>query len=134
MLKTNQKTKKILDSILNLFLLTFIFLFTRTNVAYSANNNWVEISKTQEGIQYLDKDSMNNKDKEVIEITTKYLKIDPNTSNKIEENIYIMKINCLTTKYKDISVNGNINLSAKWEEPGGDKLINDVISYSCKNV
>ena len=45
-----------------------------------------------------------------------------------------MKINCLSNKFKDISVNGEKNLSAKWEDPHGDKLIIDVISESCKNV
>ena len=45
-----------------------------------------------------------------------------------------MEINCLTNKYKDISVNGNDNLSAKWEDTNEDKLINDVITESCKNV
>ena len=33
-----------------------------------------------------------------------------------------------------ISVNGQKNLSSKWEGPNGDKLINDLITDSCKNV
>ena len=45
-----------------------------------------------------------------------------------------MEINCLTNKFKDISVNGKKNLTAKWEDPNGDKLLDDVISDSCKNV
>ena len=45
-----------------------------------------------------------------------------------------MEINCINNKYKDISVNGKINLSAKWEDPNRDKLINDLISESCQNV
>ena len=50
------------------------------------------------------------------------------------KRIYITKINCQTNKYKDISVNGKNDLNAKWEAPNWDKLINDLISYSCKNV
>ena len=45
-----------------------------------------------------------------------------------------MKINCSTNEFKDISVNGKKNLSAKWEEPNGDKLIKDVIPNSWENV
>ena len=45
-----------------------------------------------------------------------------------------MKINYLTKKFKDISVNGNKNLNAKWEAPNGDKILDDVISDGCKNV
>ena len=29
---------------------------------------------------------------------------------------------------------GKKNLSAKWEDPNGDKLLDDVISDSCENV
>ena len=103
-------------------------------MAFAINNNWIEVSKTPLGIQYLDSDSLINKDKGVIEIKTKYLNIDSKDSEKIVENIYLMEINCLTNKYKDISVNGKNNLNAKWEDPNKDKLINDVITFSCKNV
>ena len=77
---------------------------------------------------------MKNKDKGEIYISKKDLRIDTNTSKGIEENIYIMEINCFTNNFKDISVNGKKNLNAKWEDPNGDKIINDVISDSCENV
>ena len=101
---------------------------------YADSNNWVEVSKTEAGTQYLDTYSIKNEDNGEIEVSTKYLKIDTYNSKEIEEIIYTMKINCLTNKFKDISVNGKKNLRAKWEDPNGDKLINDVISDSCKNV
>ncbi len=132
--KINQKIRNKLDYLLNILVLILIILFNRTNIVYAANINWVEVSKTPAGIQYLDRDSIDIKGKRIIELTTKYLKIDSNTSKEIEENIYIMKINCLTNKFKDISVNGKKNLTAKWEDPNGDKLLDDVISKSCKNV
>ena len=134
MLKTNQKIKKIFDYLLNILVLIFIILFNSTNIVYGANINWVEVSNTQAGIQYSDRNSIDVKGKGIIEITTKYLKIDTNTSKKIEENIYTMEINCLSNKFKDIALNGNKILIAKWEEPNGDKLLNDLISDSCENV
>ena len=103
-------------------------------MVYGINNNWIEVSSRKFGRQYWDSNSLINKEKGVIEISTKYFKIDPKDSGAFEENIYTMEINCITNKYKDISVNGNNNLIAKWEAPNGDKLINDVITESCKNV
>ena len=132
--KTNTRLKNKLDYLVNILVLILIILFNRTNIIYAANINWIEVSKTPSGIQYLNKDSIDIKEKNIIEITTKYIKIDSSTSNEIEENIYIMKINCLTNKFKDISVNGKNNLTAKWEDPNGDKLLDDVISDSCENV
>ena len=134
MLKINQKIKNKFDFLLNILVLILVILFNRTNIVYGANTNWVEVSRTPAGVQYLDRDSIDIEEKGIIELTTKYIKIDSSTSKEIEENIYIMKINCMTNKFKDISVNGKKNLSAKWEDPNGDKLLDDVISDSCENV
>ena len=111
-----------------------IIFFNSNNFAYGSIENWIEVSKNPAGIQYLDMESFNSKGKGIIEIKTKYLKINTYNKNEIEENIYITKINCLTNQFKDISVNGKKNLTAKWEEPNGDKLIDDLILNSCKNV
>ena len=132
--KTNQKIKNKLHYLFNILVLISIILFNRTNMVGAANINWVEVSKTPAGIQYLDRDSIDIKGKGIIEVTTKYLNIETNTSKRIEENIYIMRINCLTNKFQDISINGKKNLAAKWEGPNGDKLLDDVISDSCENV
>jgi len=134
MLKINQKIKNKFDLLLNILVLILLIFFNSTNIVYGANTNWVEVSRTPAGIQYLDRDSIDIEEKGIIELTTKYIKIAPSTSKEIEENIYIMKINCMTNKFKDISVNGKKNLSAKWEDPNGDKLLDDVISDSCENV
>ena len=134
MLKKNQKIKKFFDYIFNILFLIVIILFNRANIVYGANVNWVEVSKTKAGIQYLDRDSIDIKGKGIIELTTKYLEIETNTSKEKEENIYITKINCLTNKFKDISINGKKNLTAKWEDPNGDKLLDDVITHGCENV
>ena len=134
MLKINQNIKNKFDYFLKILVLIFLILFNRTNIVYGANSNWVEVSKTAAGIQYLEEDSLIIKGKGIIEITTKYLRIDPESSKEIAENIYAMKINCLTNKFKDISVNGKKNLNAKWEASNGDKLLDDVILDSCKNV
>ena len=134
MLKINQKIKNKFNYLLNILVLILIILFNRTNIVYGANTNWVKVSRTPAGVQYLDRDSIDIEEKGIIVLTTKYIRIDSSTSKEIEENIYIMKINCMTNKFKDISVNGKKNLSAKWEDPNGDKLLDDVISDSCENV
>ncbi|WP_269616873.1 hypothetical protein [Prochlorococcus marinus] len=119
---------------MNILVLILVILLNSNNKVYGANTNWVEVSRAPAGVQYLDIDSIDIEKKGIIELTTKYIKIDSSTSKKIEENIYIMKINCMTNKFKDISVNGKKNLSAKWEDTNGDKLLDDLISDSCENV
>lgn len=134
MIKINQKIKNKFDFLLKVLLLISVILFYRSSILYGANTNWIEVSRTTAGIQYLDRDSIDIEEKGIVELTTKYIKLNSNTSKEIEENIYIMKINCITNKFKDVSVNGKKNLSAKWEDPNGDKLLDDLISDSCENV
>ena len=134
MFKIKQNTKKIISFFLNPLILSIIILFNNNTLVYGVSNNWLEVSKTSSGIQYLDRESLKIKGEGLIEIKTKYLKFDPYNSNEIEENIYLMKINCLTKEFKDVSVNGKKNLTAKWEAPNGDKLLEDVIFNSCKIV
>tara|TARA_Y100001968_G_scaffold217759_1_gene200358 strand:- start:323 stop:724 length:402 start_codon:yes stop_codon:yes gene_type:complete len=127
------RTNKEGNSLFIAFIITLLIFYINDYPANALNDNWIEVSSTSLGRQYLDKNSLINKDRGIIEITTKYLKIDSKNKN-IEENIYRMEINCDANKYKDISINGKNILRAKWELPNGDKLINDVISFSCKNV
>ena len=137
MLKTNQKIKNYYYYLLNvlvILVLILVILLNRKNELYGSHISWIEVSTTPAGIQYLDRESIDIKGEGIIEIKTKYLKTDTNTSRRIEENIYVMQINCLTNKFKDISVNGKKNSTAKWEDPNGDKLLDDVISVGCKNV
>ena len=134
MIKINQNIKNKFDFLLKVLLLILVILFYRSSILYGANTNWIEVSRTTAGIQYLDRDSIDIEEKGIVELTTKYIKLNSNTSKEIEENIYIMKINCITNKFKDVSVNGKKNLSAKWEDPNGDKLLDDLISDSCENV
>ena len=117
MLKINQKIKNKFDLLLNILVLILLIFFNSKNIVYGANTNWVEVSRTSAGVQYLDIDSINIEEKRIIELTTKYIKIAPSTSKEIEENIYIMKINCMTNKFKDISVNGKKNLTANGKTP-----------------
>ncbi len=133
MYEINQKAKNNLQILLNIFIIMLLIFLCSSNKVYGANKAWNKVSKTDTGIQYVDRDSINYIDKGVLEIKTKYLKVD-NTSKVVEEDIYTMRINCLTNRFKDISVNDKKILNAKWEEPNGDKLINDVIYDSCKNV
>ena len=131
--KEDRETIKETDSLFIKLILLLLIFYTNSYPVSALNSSWIEVSEASFGGQYLDKDSFIIKDKGIIEITTKYLKND-SKNNNIEENIYRMEINCEANKYKDISINGKNISKAKWEVPRGDKLINDVISVSCKNV
>ena len=53
------KKKNISDIFFYPLVIIIIVFINKTNRVYGANNNWVEISKTPSGIQYID--SVNKK-------------------------------------------------------------------------
>ena len=92
MLKINQEIKNKFNHLLNILVLILIILFNREIIVYGADINWFEVSRTPAGVQYLDRDSIDIEEKGIIELTTKYIKIDPSTSKVIDENIYLSLI------------------------------------------
>ena len=60
-----------------------VLFFNRVDIVLGESNNWIEVSKIPAGIQYLDRDSIDIKGKGIIELTTKYLKIETNPSKEI---------------------------------------------------
>ena len=68
--KVNLKNKgTFLDLFLNLMVTVLIIFSINTKMVYGINKNWIEVSRTKFGRQYLDSDSLINKEKGVIEQT-----------------------------------------------------------------
>ena len=124
------------STIVKLLLLTLLLInmFDNSNKAIGLESNWLEVKQTIDGRQFWDRNSLIKKEEGVIEISTKYLRLNSNNSEVLEENIYLMAIDCINKKYKDISINGKRNSKSNWDISKGDTLINEVISDSCKNA
>ena len=77
MRRIKEKNKNKLNTFFKLFAIILIIFSININRAYALNNNWIKVSKTNEGIQYWDIGSLINKSNGLIEIKTKYFKKDP---------------------------------------------------------
>ena len=64
MLKINQKIKIEYNFFLNILVLILVILFNSKNIVYGAHTDWVEVSRTPAGVQYLDIDSIDIEEKE----------------------------------------------------------------------
>ena len=69
-----------------------------------------------------------------ISVLTKYFQNPTKEKVKGETNLYVMRINCESKEYKDISVNGIPNFTAKWKTSNNDELIDVVIDKSCNEI
>ena len=111
--------------------ISLMFLAYVFKVQAISDVDWKLILENNDGKQWIDLGSLKKFKNDEISVLTKYFK-NPNETNKNGETfLYVMKINCETAKYKDISVNGVYQFRAKWKSSNNDELIDRVIESTC---
>jgi len=122
---------------LNLFFLSFAFLFFILNIsdlAYGIGNvDWVLLKENNDGKEWIDMGSIKTIQDNEISVLTKFYKKPNNSNNKGQLSLYVMRINCDEKKFKDTSVNGIPQFNSKWQTSNDDELIDIVIKKSCSN-
>ena len=122
---------------LNLFFLSFAFLFFILNIsdlAYGIGNvDWVLLKENNDGKEWIDMGSIKTIQDNEISVLTRFYKKPNNSNNKGQLSLYVMRINCDEKKFKDTSVNGIPQFNSKWQTSNDDELIDVVIKKSCLN-
>ncbi len=111
-------------------ILIFILALSPINNLLESGSDWIELQSTNEGEQWIKKDSLQRLSPTKLSIVSRYR---PNQSlnEKNKEIEYTMEIDCLNNLYRDKSVNNIKQLSNDWQSPLGDKLINATILKAC---
>ena len=119
----------------NIFLFFLVITLGLTNPTYKANSienvEWLLLKENKDGKEWLDTGSIKKYKNNEISVLTKYYENPSSSKKKGETNLYVMRINCSSREYKDISVNGLPNYRAKWKISNNDELIDVVIDKSC---
>ena len=95
---------------------------------------WVLVKENNDGKEWIDIGSLKRFKNNEISLLTKYFQNPTKTKSKGETNLYVMRINCTSREYKDISVNGIPNYGAKWKRSNNDELIDIVIDKGCSEI
>tara|TARA_Y100001968_G_scaffold306301_1_gene323000 strand:+ start:8204 stop:8593 length:390 start_codon:yes stop_codon:yes gene_type:complete len=102
--------------------------------AKDLSHNWIEVPKSEYGMQVWDELSLKKNRDGSIRILSKFI---PKTKNDITNDIlYTMDINCQNKTFRDVALGQNNfdefkNRNIGWEDPLGDKLILGVIDQVC---
>ncbi len=122
------KTKKFIL----LFPIILILLIFLPDSTYALNEDWVQVPKSEYGMQYWDKSSL--KKISLNEITIKSKFIPKQQEVPVEKNniTYLMRINCQTLEFIDLSTNNLPSESSVWLSSNDDRLIQNTINSSCK--
>ena len=96
--------------------------------------NWLLLKENNDGKEWVDLGSIRKINNNEISVLTKYFQNPNKEKVKGETNLYVMRINCETMEYKDISVNGIPSFKAQWKTSNDDELIDVVIDKSCNEI
>ena len=96
--------------------------------------DWLLLKENNDGKEWVDLGSIRKIKNNEISVLTKYFQNPNKEKVKGETNLYVMRINCATKEYKDISINGIPSFKAQWKTSNDDELIDVVIDKSCNEI
>ena len=127
--------KKILKfSILLFAIISFNLVNLVQEASATGQVDWLLLKENNDGKEWVDLGSIKKIKNNEISVLTKYFQNPNKEKVKGETNLYVMRINCETMEYKDISVNGIPSFKAQWKTSNDDELIDVVIDKSCNEI
>ena len=127
--------KKILKfSILVITIISINLLNPIQKASAIGDVDWLLLKENNDGKEWVDLGSIIKIKNNEINVLTKYFQNPNKEKVKGETNLYVMRINCETREYKDISVNGIPSFKAQWKTSNDDELIDVVIDKSCNEI
>ena len=123
--------KKFIKQSLIFFIFSCLIFFSSFTKLSAEEINWVEVGKTNNGMQFIDTNSIKYNNRGFLSVLTKYSEIKPDEQIVISTNSYLMAIDCENRLFSKLSVDGEPNQVKNWEEPTNNKLIKKTIINSC---
>ncbi len=122
---------KYIKQLLLLCLFSFLIFFSFFLNLSAEEINWIEVDKTNKGIQFLDINSIKYNNRGYLSVITKYSEINPDDQTILSTNSYLMAVDCENRLFTKLPVNGELKQVKNWEQPTNNKLIKKTIIKSC---
>ena len=123
--------KKFIKHSLIFFIFSCLIFFSSFTKLSAEEINWVEVGKSNNGIQFIDTNSIKYNNRGFLSVLTKYSEINPDDQIVISTNSYLMAIDCENRLYSKFPVNAEFKQVKDWLVPTNDKLIKKTIIKSC---
>ena len=112
-------------------LFSSLIFFSVFNKLSAAQINWVEVDKTNNGIQFIDSNSIKYNNRGILSVTTKFSEINPSDQTIINTDSYLMAVDCENRLFSKLPLHSELKQVKNWEKPNNDKLIKKTIINSC---
>ena len=115
-----------------LFCLLFsLIFFSSSNKLFAEELKWLEVSKTNNELLSINPDSIKYNNKGFLSVLAKYSEIDLDDQTVINDDLFLMSIDCENRLFSKLPVNGDLKQVKSWENPINNKLIKKTIINSC---
>tara|TARA_Y100001978_G_scaffold29499_1_gene25243 strand:- start:39 stop:431 length:393 start_codon:yes stop_codon:yes gene_type:complete len=121
-------------SILLITIISFNLLNPVQKASAVGEVDWLLLLENDDGKEWVDLGSIKKINNNELSVLTKYFQNPSKEKLKGETNLYVMRINCDSREYKDISANGIPSFKPKWKTSSDDALIDVVIDKSCSEI
>ena len=109
----------------------FLIFFSCSFDLFAKEIEWLEVSKTTNELLSINPGSIKYNNKGILSVLAQYSEIDPDNQYVINNDFFLMAIDCENRLFSKFPVNANLKQIKNWENPINDKLIKTTIINSC---
>ena len=109
----------------------FLIFFSLSYSVFAEEIEWLEVSKTNNELLFINPNSIKYNNKGILSVIANYSEIDLDSQTVINNDTFLLAIDCENRLFSKLPVNGEPNQVKKWIKPIDDKLIKTTIINSC---
>ena len=108
-----------------------LMLFSFSFKIFADEIEWLEVSKTDNELLSINPNSIKYNNKGFLSVIAKYSEINPDNQTDINDDPFLIAIDCENRLFKKFPANANLKQVKNWENPINNKLIKKTIIISC---
>ena len=110
---------------------SLIIIFSNTFRLLAQEIEWIEVSKTNNELLFIDPNSLKYNKEGFLSVRTKHSDFNPEDQKIVNSDSYLMVIDCENRLFSKLPVNSELKQVKNLEKPINDKLIKQAIINSC---
>ena len=109
----------------------FLIFFSSSYKLFADEIEWLEVSKTNKELLSINPESIKYNNKGFLSVLAKYSEIDPDDQTVINDDSFLMAIDCEKRLFSKFPINSDLKQVKSWENPINNKLIKKAIINCC---
>ena len=111
--------------------LSLLMIFSMPFKLFAEEIEWLEVSEANNEMLFIDPNSIKYNNKGFLSVIAKYSEIDPDNQTVINNEPFLMAIDCENRLFSKFPANAELKQVKNWENPINNKLIKKTIINSC---